>query len=272
MDAGEILDGAFRLYRRHPRAFALAGVVPVLPLLAVWAWLAGRAWSGTPFGVAHADALLALAVLGGWLPATLTRAAVARMADDAQMGRPVRARAAWRQATRRLPAALRAGGVTNLLVALPLFVGLAMLAALAGSGWAAGYWLTSVLMWLTPAALAAPWFGVPAAVVLEGAGGHGARLRSWRLTRAAPWTVGTVWCVTVLLQWMPWAVTALLLMTTEAGLASGSQVVVWLAVCQAANALTVPLVAAARTLLFNDLRVRAEALDVRIATERLALA
>ncbi|HEX6040896.1 MAG TPA: hypothetical protein VFZ20_22740, partial [Longimicrobium sp.] len=168
--------------------------------------------------------------------------------------------------------ALLAGGATNAVIALPLLAGLGMLAAVAGSGWAAGYWLTSVLMWLTPAALAAPWFGVPSAVALEGAGGHGARLRSWRLTRAAPWTVGTVWCVTVLLQWMPWVATAALLVATEAGLASGTQVVAWLALCQAANAVTVPLTAAARTLLFNDLRVRAEALDVRIATERLALA
>jgi hypothetical protein len=270
MDAGELLDGAFRLYRRHPRAFALAGLLPVLPLVSVWAWLAGRAWGGGTIDDTHTDALLALAVVGGWLSATLTRGAVARMTDDAQMGRPVRPRAALRHALRRYPAALLAGGVTGTLVALPLLAGLAMLAAVAPSGWAAAYWLTSALMWLTPAALAAPWFGTLPAVVLEGRGGHGARLRSWRLTRAAPGTVGLVWCVTVLLQWLPWVATGALLVATGAALENGVEVVVWLGLCQAANAATVPLVAAARTLLFNDLRVRAEALDVRIATERLA--
>jgi hypothetical protein len=35
MDAGEILDGALSPYRRHPRAFALAGVLPLLPPAAV---------------------------------------------------------------------------------------------------------------------------------------------------------------------------------------------------------------------------------------------
>jgi hypothetical protein len=272
MDAGEILDGAFSLCRRHPAAFLLAGTLPLLPLLAAWGWMAADAWSGTLYGEAQADGLLALALLGGWLPATLTRAAVIRMTDDAQAGRPVRPRAALREAVRRLPAALWTGGVTSTLVALPLWGGMALLAALAWSGMGGAYWVTSLLMWLTPAALAAPWFGTLAAVVLEGAGGHRARMRSWTLTRAAPGKVATVWGVTFVLQWMPWIATGAVLVATGAGLANGTQVVVWLGLCQAAGAVSVPLVAAARTLLFNDLRVRAEALDVRVAAERLAVA
>ncbi len=272
MDAGEILDGAFSLYRRHRGAFVLAGAVPLLPLLAAWGWLAVDAWRGGHYGDAQADGLLALALLGGWLPATLTRAAVIRMAADAQLGRPVHPRAAFAEGLRRLPAALWTGGLTNLLVALPLYAGMALLAALAWSGMGAAYWVTALLMWLTPAALAAPWFGTLPAVVLEGAGGHGARMRSWALTRAAPGTVATVWAVTFLLAWLPWAASGTLLVATGAGLDNGTQVVLWLAMCQAAGALTVPLVAAARTLLFNDLRVRAEALDVRVLAERLAAA
>jgi hypothetical protein len=136
----------------------------------------------------------------------------------------------------------------------------------------AAYWVTSLLMWLTPAALAAPWFGTLPAVVLEGAGGHRARMRSWTLTRAAPAKVATVWGVTFLLPWLPWMATGALLVLTGAGLQNGTQVVVWLGMCQAAGAVSVPLVAAARTLLFNDLRVRAEALDVRVLAERLAVA
>lgn len=272
MDTGEILDGAFSLYRRHPGAFTLAGVLPLLPLLAAWGWLAADAWRGGGYGEAQADGLLALALLGGWLPATLTRAAVIRMAEDAQMGRAVHARAALREALALLPAALWAGGGTSVIVALPISAGLALLPALAWTGPGAAYWTTVVLMWLTPAVLAAPWFGTLPAVVLEGARGHGARMRSWSLTRAAPGRVGAVWAVTFLLAWLPWLGTGAALVATGAGLANGTQVVLWLGMCQAAAAVTVPLVAAARTLLFNDLRVRAEALDVRVLAERLAVA
>jgi hypothetical protein len=272
MDAGEILDGAFSLYRRHRGAFALAGALPLLPLLAVWAGLAVDAFRGGDYGEAQADGLLALALLGGWLPATLTRAAVVRMAADAQLGRPVHPRAALVDGLRRLPAALWAGGLGNVLVALPLVGGMALLGALAWSGMGAAYWVTALLMWLTPAALAAPWFGTLPAVVLEDVGGHGARMRSWALTRAAPAKVAAVWGVTFLLAWLPWVATGAVFVVTGTGLANGTQVVLWLGVCQAAGVLTVPVVAAARTLLFNDLRVRAEALDVRVLTERLAAA
>ena len=221
MDAGEILDGAFSLYRRHRGAFVLAGALPLLPLLAVWAGLAVDAWRGGDYGEAQADGLLALALLGGWLPATLTRAAVIRMAADAQLGRPVHPRAALADALRRLPAALWAGGLGNLLVALPLVGGMALLGALAWSGMGAAYWVTALLMWLTPAALAAPWFGTLPAVVLEGAGGHGARIRSWTLTRAAPAKVAAVWSVTFLLGWLPWVATGAVLVATDTGLANG---------------------------------------------------
>jgi hypothetical protein len=136
MDAGEILDGAFSLCRRHPGAFLLAGALPLVPLLALWGWMAADAWRGAPYGAGEADALLALALFGGWLPATLTRAAVVRMAHDAQMGRPVRAPAALRQALRRLPAALWTGGVTNLLIGLPRTRGWRCWRPWRGAAWA----------------------------------------------------------------------------------------------------------------------------------------
>lgn len=272
MDAGEILDGAFSLYRRHPGAFVLAGVLPMLPVLAAWGWLMADAWGGAVYRAGEADALLAFALLGGWIPATLTRAAVTRMADDAQMGRAPRLRAAFRDALRRLPAALWTGGLTNAVVALPLAAGLALLNALAWGGMGAAYWVTSLLMWMTPAALAAPWAGTLPAVVLEGAAGNRARMRAWTLTRAAPGTVAAVWGVTFLLAWLPWVASGAVFVATGAGLGNGTQVVAWLALCQLAGVLTAPLVAAARTLLFNDLRVRADALDVRVLTERLAVA
>lgn len=272
LDTGEILDGAFRLYRRHPGAFAAAGALPLLPVMIVWVWIAAGALRGAAYAPADADLLVALAVLGGWLPATLTRAAVIRMTDDALAGRPVRPRAALGAAVRRLPGAAWAGAGGALLVALPFYAGVRLTTVLLDGGWAAGACVAALLALAFPAALAAPWFGTLQAVVLEGAGGHGARVRSGSLAGRAPRRVALVWAVGFIFTWMPRLACAAAVVVAGTLLAEGAQPVAWLALCQLAGVASTPLVAAMRTLLFNDLRVRTEALDVRVMAERLAMA
>lgn len=274
MDTGEILDGAFRLYRLHFRAFLAAGLLPLSPLLLFWAWVAWDASTGTPLDGQTADGLMTLLMLSGWLPALLTRGMVIRMTDDAQTGRPVDPRAALRAALRRLPALAWASGMTNVLIFLPIVLGTPLAAALFSWGMAdpvaevAFY----ALLALCSAALAAPWFGTLPAVMLEGTSGNAGRGRSWRLTRGGVGRVVAVWMTGIAFVWLPWvAVEALLALftpSTETGVAFAVSALL----CQASAAFSVPLVAAARTLLFNDLRVRVEALDVRLLTERLATA
>ena len=274
LDTGEILDGAFQLYRRHFRAFLAAGLVPLAPLLAFWGWIVVQAWSGVPLGEDRTGELTVLLMLGGWLPCVLTRGMVIRMADDAQMGRPVRAGAAFAGALRRLPALLWASGLTNVLLVLPVLLGGAMLAPLAGAAANTAAAVLTLMLYaafaFSSVALAAAWFGTLPAVMLEGTSGSAGRGRSWALARGGVRKVLAVWAIGVVLVWLPWvAVEALLALftdSTQAGLAFAVSALL----CQAAAAFSIPVVAAARTLLFNDLRLRVDALDVRLLTDRLA--
>jgi len=277
LDTGEILDGAFQLYRRHFRAFLAAGALPLSPLLAFWAWTAWQTWQGFPLDREIASGLSVLQVLTGWLPGVLTRGMVIRMTDDAQMGRPVRAAPALGAALRRLPVLLWASGLTNVMIALPLLLGSAVVTGLlvgpATGDAVALVTLTFYLLFaLCSAGLAAAWSGTLPAVMLERTSGTAGRGRSWTLARGGVGKVLAVWTVGVVLVWLPWvAVEALLALftpSTEAGLAFAVSALL----CQASAVFSVPLVAAARTLLFNDLRVRVEALDVRLLTDRLAVA
>jgi hypothetical protein len=270
MDTGEILDGAFRLYRLHFRAFLAAGLLPMSPLLAFWAFVLWQTWSGVPLDAARADGLNALLMGGGWLPALLTRGVVMRMADDTQAGRAVDGRAALSAALRRFPALLWASAMTGILITLPLFLGSALATRVLAPAGTAVLLTCYVMLGLGSAALAAAWFGTLPAVMLERVSGAGGRVRSWTLARGAVGKVAAVWTVGLVLVWLPWvAVEALLGFftdSTEVGMAYAVSALL----CQASGAVSVPLVAAARTLLFNDLRVRVEALDVRLLAERLA--
>lgn len=271
LDTGEILDGAFRLCRRHAGAFLLAGALPMLPLLAVWGWTLNDAAAGriSRDGVVE---VAVLALLAGWIPAALSRAAVVRMADDAQMGRPVRAGRALLLALRRSPAVLWATFFAALLIALPLWAGFALAGGLEGAGAVSLTWTAIVGTLGAVAVLSAGWSGMLPALVLERKGPVEGLGRAWQLARAAPGKVAAVWAVGWTFCGMAWLLAMLAVALTVDRMNSPVGSALWIGLTQATGVLTVPLVAAARTLLFNDLRVRAEALDVRVLTERLAVA
>lgn len=274
MDTGEILDGAFRLYRLHFRAFLAAGLLPLSPLLLFWASIVWQTWNGVPLDEERANGLTTLLMLAGWLPALLTRGMVIRMADDAQTGRPVDGRAALGAALRRFPVLLWASALTNVMISLPFLLGSVLLARLTGGGDADPVVLIgfALLFALFSAALAAAWFGTLPAVMLERTSGNAGRGRSWTLSAGGVAKVAAVWAIGLVLVWLPWvAVEALLAFFTDST-DSGMAFALSGLLCQASAVVSVPLVSAARTLLFNDLRVRVEALDVRLMTERLASA
>ncbi len=273
MDTGEILDSAFGLYRRHFRAFLAAGAVPMSPLLLFWGWLVVAAWQGAALTADQATDVAVLATLAGWLPAVFTRGMAIRMTHDAQTGQPVRPRAAAAAAFRRLPALLWASALTSTIIALPFAVGGAVAAgAVADAASPALIMVVLGLFAVLSAILAAAWFGTLPAVMLEGVSGDDGRGRSWRLARAGAAKVLAVWVVTLLLVWLPWLGVEAMLQTVAGNTEAGMPFAVAALLSQVASAFTIPLVAVARTLLFNDLRVRAEALDVRLAAERLPAA
>jgi hypothetical protein len=183
-------------------------------------------------------------------------------------------RAAFGAALRRFPVLLWASALTNVMISLPFVLGSVLLARLTGGGDAdpVVLILCALLFALCSAALAAAWFGTLPAVMLERTSGNAGRGRSWTLSGGGVGKVAAVWAIGLLLVWLPWvAVEALLAFFTD-GTDSGMAFAISGLLCQASAVLSVPLVAAARTLLFNDLRVRVEALDVRLLTERLAAA
>ncbi|HEX5870228.1 MAG TPA: hypothetical protein VFY65_07435 [Longimicrobium sp.] len=270
LDTGEILDGAFRLYRTHFRAFLAAGLLPLSPLLLFWGYIAWQAAAGVPMNEQTTGELTTLLMFAGWVPALITRGIVIRMADDAQTGRPVNARAATRDALRRFPALLWASALTNVIIALPFLLGTALVVGLPGVTDFGVLAFFYVLFGLCSAALAAAWSGTLPAVVLERTSGNAGRGRSWTLARGGVGKVAAVWTIGVALVWLPWVAVEALLAFFTPSTETGTAFAVSSLLCQASAAFTVPLVAAARTLLFNDLRVRVEALDVRLLAERLA--
>jgi hypothetical protein len=274
MNTGEIMDGAFQLYRRHFAAFLAAGALPLVPLLGFWAWTVWQAWRGVPLTAGQAATLTTFQVLAGWLPAVLTRGLVIHMADAAQMGRPVRFSAAVLATVRRYPALLWASGLTNVLIALPFIAGSSIATGVL-VGDAMGNSVFFVIMAsyvafaLCSGALAAAWFGTLPAVMLERTSGNAGRGRSWTLTRGGLGRVLAVWAIGFALVWFPWVGVEALLTAFTVSTDAGLPFAVSALLCQATGIFSIPLVAAARTLLFNDLRVRVEALDVRLLTERL---
>lgn len=269
LDTGEILDGAVQLYRRHPAAYALAGLLPMLPLLAVWGWIGVRAWNGAEYGEEQVSELFLLALYGGWPSATLARVLAIRMTDDALMGRPVRP--AWSAALRRMPAALWASALTNVGIFLPAFAASMVFGVLMMSrgGGALLPFVVYALGWIGTAVLAARCTTMLPAVVLERIGGDAARGRSLALSRGSWRKVAAVWTATFLFSWLPWLAVGGLMRAGGSSL-QGVQMIVWMALSHGAAALVVPAFAAARTLLFTDLRIRAEALDVRVLAEQLS--
>jgi hypothetical protein len=269
LDTGEILDGAFHLYRRHPAAYALAGLLPMLPMLAVWAWLGVGAGKGMEYGEDQVTQLFMLALYGGWPSATLARVIAVRMTDDALMGRPVRP--GWGAALRRMPAALWASGLTSVVIFLPALGTTGVMSVVLRSGEMPPimFYVFYVLGWIGAVLLAARYTAMLPAVVLERVSGDTARRRSLALSRGRWRKVTAVWTTTFLFSWLPWLAVAGVMSAAGSSL-EGLGMIACFGLSQAAAALVFPLAAAARTLLFADLRIRAEGLDVRVLTEQLA--
>lgn len=269
---GEILDGAFALYRRHFVVLYSTALLPALPLALLGAVAA--------YGLARGGGwplVLAMVTLGpgcacaGW-------GALQRQVSCALLNQPVTVRDGYAAGLRAAPA-LWVQGLT-LLVAWFFFTFLSAL-GVGASAMAVGALgvfgaVLAFLIWLGgigagQLAFFALTFAAPAAVVLEGRGPFAALNRSMELGRGAlPRAMGLIGVCGVIML-LPILATAAAsgIVTLEP---SGTQI----AVQQAANlligTLTVPFLSATLTLLYYDRRVREEALDVQLLAEQLSAA
>lgn len=234
---GEILDGAFVLYRRNFAAFLKLSALPLAPVLACQLLLLAA-------GVKQSGAWLLLAVVGG-LPGLLASGALICATADAYDGLPVDVRRAFATARARFWTLLRASMVAGFAIAAALF------------------------LFIIPGIIVAVrYFAVSQTAVLEDTTPREARHRSTHLSRGAGWLILGMMVVLTVIGRLPVLAQLVFGQWLGGGYAqSGLRPVAE----QLILILTLPLTTAAQTLLYFDRRVRVDAIDVQAAVQRMAL-
>jgi hypothetical protein len=248
---GEILDGAFSLYRRNFGSFYLTALLPNLPVALFWV-LFGLLVASP--GAVMAAGVLSIVMMPVTLAATLLAwAALAVQAESAYLGRPVSWREGFRRALRRFPT----------LLFTAILVWIAVTAA--------------ALLFLVPGVLVAIMlFAFLPLVVLEGLGPVAALERSRDLARGAWGRIFGVFTVLMIIAVLP-TLAAMMIAGTALGvgstLAAGAAGRFGFVTTQLAgvlvSALTTPVVAAGLVLLYTDRRVRVDGLDLEVAARDL---
>lgn len=234
---GEILDGGFVLYRRALAPMFALAVIPQLPVLAYWAYVVFTTGTGGMGEIAHFAQLytrlanaFAWAALVHWCSAAFAGEHATRAESYQRAGECF-----WRLV-----------GV-SFLVAFASFAGALFLIV-------PGVVLYCILSLATQA------------VVLEDTGVFDGLRRAWGLGRPLWKRVTGVLLVAVAIFCVPLVVAggAVGLVVGEEGGEAIYTLVEILTIAIAA-----PFLVATKTLLYYDCRVRTEALDVEVATERL---
>lgn len=283
---GEILDGAFSLYRRNFGTFVLTALVPSIALLAgglVYAMaLSGFVQEGGDPTAAMSAILgpfLLFMVLAG-LATFVSWGALTRQAAQAFTGAPVSVpdglKAGLRAVLPMLGAALLAGLVVAVALGAIGVVG-GILSMVLG---AIGIIVMTIVMLVVYMLAITIFAGVAPAIVVEGKGPLSGLTRSFDLIKGAKGRVMGLVVVSVLIAYLP--VVAVMFVTGTTGMMMGpssaaampgagaliaQQVLAWIA-----GVLTTPFMVSVFVLTYFDRRVRTEALDVQVMTESLATA
>ena len=286
---GEILDGAFTLYRRNFVTFAVTTLIPTLAMGAGFLLL-GRGLFST---LASDDPMeiigsfftgMFVLMIVSVLAALVMWPALTREAAQAYTGQPTSVADGFSFGLRAALPLLGAGilvwigmMVAGFVVGLALTVVAGVLAVmgtvgqlLAGLVMLCGYlgfMLGSVAIL----------FAVVPAIVVEGAGPLEALERSFTLARGAlPRIVGLM-LVTGLITYLPMLAALALTggftqMMNPQALPTPAQFMTQMVLSMGVGILTTPFLASVIVLLYFDRRVRTEALDVRMMADHLAVA
>ena len=286
---GEILDGAFTLYRRNFVTFIGTALVPTVAVAVVVVVLGGGMFSamgsgdstsliGAMFGAGLVIGLVAFAAM------LMVWGALTHEASQAYTGQPTSVGDGLQAGVRSILPMLGSGVLAfigmilaALVVGLGLTVFVAMLAALGGATAVLGVLVAFVGWTAFFLAAVAVLFAVSPAIVVEGAGPLEAIERSYSLARGAlPRVIGLM-CVTVLITYLP----GMAVMGMTGGFAqmmnpqtlpTPSQIITQQLLGWAASVLTTPFMVSVVVLQYFDRRVRTEALDVQMMADRLAVA
>jgi len=263
LSIGEVLDGAFTIYRRQFASLFLTALVPQIPMIAALALYYAFLGSITTSSAANSEPSTAMLVMMGIAAVILIPAAIIGSATAvgavtfqtarAYTGAPVTTREAIQRGLNRSLPLVGAYMVVGILAFFGLF------AFIVGA---------FVVM------LAA--FAVAPAVVLERRGPVEAMSRSWALVKGAWGEVFLVAFLAYMIAALPGmavgmitTVGGLLLSHGDPSIMMASQGVGQV-LGQVARTLTVPFSLGATVLLYYDRRVRTEALDVQMMAESLA--
>lgn len=260
---GEILDAGIKLYSRNARTLmglTAAVVVPFQVLSGVILLSTVSNGNEIPHGTfasvgtrssAHSTSVGANAVLTltGALVTVLTTAACVKAVSDAYLDRPTGIEISLRFALRRLLPLLWLTVMTAVLLVLA-FLALVI----------PGIWLYAAWSVATPVLL------------IDGCGAWAALRRSFRLVRHRWWpTAGVLIVSELMVTIVGAAIQGLLVGVFLTGSAVGVVVVLVSLAAAVSAILTRPFVAAVRTVLYYDLRVRNEGYDVELLAEQLGI-
>ncbi|HEU0301266.1 MAG TPA: hypothetical protein VFR37_17510 [Longimicrobium sp.] len=291
---GEILDGAFTLYRRNFASFAATALASAAGLLVLVALLGIGAVFLVPL-LMGSTVLMVLAALLGLIAimamGMLMWGALAWRAAQAYTGRPTTLGESLLTGGR---SAMKLVGVAVAAVLLCLVGIWAVLRAVEGAVFllgSAGGTVVQVLLVVVGlagvlgvlAVVMASLFATLPAVVLEEKGPVQAVSRSFSLVEGSLWRVAGVLLVAMLIASLPgvavvWATGGFQALYDPASAAVNaamepmSRQIIEQLLSALVNVFTTPFLVAVIVLLYYDRRVRTEALDVRMAADRLAVA
>jgi hypothetical protein len=285
---GEILDGAFSLYRRHFVTLVAAALVPLIPTMLLTGLLARSAFSAgaEEAPAAFGAAMIPIALLG-FVAGIVMWAALTRMAGEAWTGGEVSLGDGYRRGMRAFLPLLGSMILVYLILVVSMFgivvVGALVAGILGAIGMGIGSQTVSVVLMVPVLLLAllatfAAWstlFAVMPAIVIEKKGPAQAIGRSFQLSKGAIPRVAGILAVTFVIIFLPMifvmAVTGGFAAFTNPG-AVPSAGSFWIQ--QIANsvmsALTTPFMIASLVILYFDRRVRTEAFDVQLAADALS--
>lgn len=282
---GEILDGAFTLYRRNLVTFLVTALIPTLALmqlLSVIGSSAGATASNDPAQILSAFVTLMMTLFLAALVYIVMWAALTREASQAYLGQPATLGDGLRTGVRKLLPILGAG-IVIVIALMAAYVAVALLfIIIAGAGAASGSEGMSVVFVLVATVVAAAaylmvialLFAVLPAIIVEDKGPIQAIGRSFDLARGALGRVVGLMLVTLIIVYLP-IIAVLWLTGGFADMANPQAPGTGRAMTQqllgtGVGVLTTPFMAAVIVLLYFDRRVRTEALDVQMAADRLA--
>jgi hypothetical protein len=285
---GEILDGAFTLYRRHFVTFLLTAILPTIAMGALF-FVSARAYfeavlTGDPNAMMGAVGGFFLGIVLVGLVSLVLWGALTRQAAQAYVGQPTSVGDGMRTGLRKALPILGAGILIGLGLGAAYLAVALVIAFVVGIGAASGSMAVAVILGFIAGVLGvagylagvAMLFAVIPAIVVEDKGPIEAIARSFDLARGALGRIVGLMVVTFIITYLP-ALAVLLVTGGFANLGdpnavpSSGQFMTQQLLGMGVGLLTTPFMVSVLVLLYFDRRVRTEALDVRMATERLAM-